>query len=349
MLHLRRRDRPRDPIRLPAKSRSDPTGEGDPGAERRAHGDRPVHGRSQRDHRSAPDLEHLECLIGASGPPRVAVIPTPRRAGTGQEGIGCGHGVRRGSACSSSEHQNAPSSNGLLQLTGCPRASPLACDKNHVHAAQRRKRRSRHAPPGRASQASHSPTASERSAGRAQLASRAWQTRTPSSDAKPRQHGLRSIATLFVAPSAARYTPRLKSSSRGQRRPSLSATNALGSAPRSWPRSAAGRLDVLSASNVKARYVSARGAHLPLRSPPPRLPRDESARETSRGFRAKEQRSGLEPNARRRSEAGLGSLVPRHGMSAALLAASSVSCPSRASPRSRPPCAGGSRVPAGWS
>jgi hypothetical protein len=66
-------------------------------------------------------------------------------------------------------------------------------------------------------------------------------------------------------------------------------------------------------------------------------------------FRAKEQRSGLEPNARRRSEAGLGSLVPRHGMSAAPLAASSVSCSSRASPRSRPPCAGGSRVPAGWS
>jgi hypothetical protein len=65
--------------------------------------------------------------------------------------------------------------------------------------------------------------------------------------------------------------------------------------------------------------------------------------------RAKEHRNGLEPNARRRSEAGLGSLVPRHGMSAALLAASSLSCSSPASPRSRPPCAGGSRVPAGWS
>jgi hypothetical protein len=31
------------------------------------------------------------------------------------------------------------------------------------------------------------------------------------------------------------------------------------------------------------------------------------------------------------------------------IAASSLSCSSRASPRSRPPCAGGSRVPAGWS
>jgi hypothetical protein len=40
-----------------------------------------------------------------------------------------------------------------------------------------------------------------------------------------------------------------------------------------------------------------------------------------REFRAKEHRNGLEPNARWRSEAGLGSLVPRHGMSAALLAA----------------------------
>ena len=223
----------------------------------------------------------------------------------------------------------------------------MACDKNHVHAAQRRKRRSRHAPPGRASQASHSPTASERSAGRAQLASRAWQTRTPSSDAKPRQHGLRSIATLFVAPSAARYTPRLKSSSRGQHRPSLSATNALDSAPRSWPRSAADRPDVLSASNVKARS-SQRAAHTFRCARRLQDSLETKALVTRVAVPRKGARSGLEPNARRRTKRFL-ELGAAPGDKRGTACGLELSCPSRASPRSRPPCAGGSRVPAGWS
>lgn len=83
-----------------------------------------------------------------------------------------------------------------------------------------------------------------------QVASRSWQTMALSPDGNRRRQAFRSIATRFVARSAARCTPTLKGWSAGQCRRSRSATNASSSARRSWPRSAAARPKLPSLGQV---------------------------------------------------------------------------------------------------